>query len=452
VAKAIIRNIIFQRGVPRSIRTDNAPELASLTGAVSAICEYLKIDQIRTGGHNPRGNSICERVNQSIGSMIRKLSDKEYKQLKTIALPAFQFAINTTFNSAIGCTPFEAGHGLAATTIAQARLQATRYAANAEGGRDGDTLEDVDQFFEQSVVKEQLELAVRMAEVVRSTSEWHRRMTSENLSQSGYAVNLSDYPVGVEAYLYKPPTMAETITRGRRAKHIDHYIGPGIITKHIGTRSMVITLNGREFQRDAGMIMLEKPVIMSEDPTTRDNPIIATQINNSVSRTAQPLQEGEYVIMKDDPSAKDWYCAEIRKILADRIEVNYYTTTTPALTEYEGASVEERSRSIEAATFMRTWCLDKGTGLPTTTPPLTSHGRLKHLWWGRIPMEDVNKHILIRSVGLSALGRLDSTTIRLAAELDIPHHKGAGGAEDFVDRDSFQKHLKRVKNRKKRKR
>jgi hypothetical protein len=78
VAKAIIRNIIFQRGVPRSIRTDNAPELASLTGAVSAVCEYLKIDQIRTGGHNPRGNYICERVNQSIGSMIRKLSDQEY--------------------------------------------------------------------------------------------------------------------------------------------------------------------------------------------------------------------------------------------------------------------------------------------------------------------------------------------------------------------------------------
>ena len=100
-------------------------------------------------------------------------------------MPAFQFAINTSFNSAIGCTPFEAGHGLAATAIAQARLQATRYATTAEGGRDGDTLEDVDQFFDQSIIKEQLELAVRMAEVVRATSEWHRRMTSENLSQSG---------------------------------------------------------------------------------------------------------------------------------------------------------------------------------------------------------------------------------------------------------------------------
>ncbi len=83
---------------------------------------------------------------------------------------------------------------MAATLIARARLQATRYATTAEGG---DTLEDVDQFFDQSVIKEQLELAVRMAGVVRTTSEWHRRMTSENLSQSGHVVNLGNYPIGM---------------------------------------------------------------------------------------------------------------------------------------------------------------------------------------------------------------------------------------------------------------
>ena len=68
---------------------------------------------------------------------------------------------------------------------------------------------------------------------------------------------------------------------------------------------------------------------------------------------------------------------------------------------------------------MRTWCLDRGKGLPTTTPPTTAHGKLNHLWWGRIPMEDVDKHILIRSIGLSALGKLDKTTIRLASQLEI---------------------------------
>jgi hypothetical protein len=86
--------------------------------------------------------------------MIRKLSDQEYKQLKTLALPVFKFAVNTMFNSAIGCAPFEAGHGLAATTKAQARLQATLYSTTAEGKRDGDSLEHVGQFFDQSIIKE----------------------------------------------------------------------------------------------------------------------------------------------------------------------------------------------------------------------------------------------------------------------------------------------------------
>ena len=86
-----------------------------------------------------------------------------------------------------------------------------------------------------------------MAEVVRATSEWHRRMTSENLSQSGKKVELERYIIGQNAYLYKPPSMNETITRGRRAKHIDHYVGPGVIMKHIGTRSMVIRYQGKDF-------------------------------------------------------------------------------------------------------------------------------------------------------------------------------------------------------------
>ncbi len=67
-------------------------------------------------------------------------------------------------------------------------------------------------------------------------------------------------------------------------------------------------------------------------------------------------------------------------------------------------------------------------------------------------MEDMDKHILVRAPGLSALGKFDKTTIKLAAQLDIPHHEGAGGVEDFVDKETFQKHVKRVSNRNKRKR
>ncbi len=62
-------------------------------------------------------------INPINSTTVRKLSDHEYKNLSTLYLPSFQFAINTTFNSAIGCTPFEVGHGLMATTTTQARLR-----------------------------------------------------------------------------------------------------------------------------------------------------------------------------------------------------------------------------------------------------------------------------------------------------------------------------------------
>jgi hypothetical protein len=65
-----------------SLRTDNAPKLSSLTAAVTSIALYLNISQIKTGGHNPRGNSICERVNQSLGAMMRKLSDADYANIE----------------------------------------------------------------------------------------------------------------------------------------------------------------------------------------------------------------------------------------------------------------------------------------------------------------------------------------------------------------------------------
>ena len=39
--------------------------------------------------------------------------------------------------------------------------------------------------------------------------------------------------------------------------------------------------------------------------------------------------------------------------------------------------------------------------------------------------------ILVRGLGLSALGKLDNETVKIAARFDIPHHEGAGGIEDF---------------------
>jgi hypothetical protein len=107
VVQTLMRRVVFERGVPFSIRSDNAPEL--IQGIVRQLCAYLNITQILTGGHNPRGNAICERANQTLGGMICKLNDHEYKNIRYY-ISAFQFAMNTTPHSATGCSPFEAGY------------------------------------------------------------------------------------------------------------------------------------------------------------------------------------------------------------------------------------------------------------------------------------------------------------------------------------------------------
>jgi hypothetical protein len=226
---------------------------------------------------------------------------------------------------------------------------------------------------------------MRMAEVTRSTSEWHRRMTSENLSQTGQLVNLANMPIGAEAYIDKPPSQQEAIRKGRRVKHIDHYIGPGRIVRHIGTRSIVVVIKDdhdvdREYQRDAEMVLLKKPRPDDAEPEIMREQSIGTRLCSKDDLSLHALKEGEIIILKDELEAKDWYCAEVRAVLADRIEVNYFTTQAPALDDYDKYSIQKRkARSIEAL-FLRTWCLSGGKGKPTTNPPSTKHARTNHLY------------------------------------------------------------------------
>ncbi len=62
-------------------------------------------------------------------------------------------------------------------------------------------------------------------------------------------------------------------------------------------------------------------------------------------------------------------------------------------------------------------------------------------------MED---HFLTRDVGLDATGKLDTNTINLASNLKILHHQGAGGEDDFITKETFQRQMRRNNNKKKR--
>ena len=103
-------------------------------------------------------------------------------------------------------------------------------------------------------------------------------------------------------------------------------------------------------------------------------------------------------------------------------------------------SLDERSVRLKGSVFAKTWALY--TGMPTSDVTLGS-AKNADLWTGKLPIDEWGELVLVRNVGLGSVGALNSTSIRLAASLEIPHHEGAGGEGNFVSKEEYKKHIKK---------
>jgi hypothetical protein len=151
-----------------------------------------------------------------------------------------------------------------------------------------------------------------------------------------------------------------------------------------------------------------------------------------VHHASFPFKEGEFILTKDDPNAPDWYFAEVSEVLPDRIRINYYTTETPPLEDYATQTAAAKASRLSETTFLRTWCLKVDNRRPTTVAPTSARSLTNDVYSGQIPMTEVHQHVLVRDVQLDALGVLNPLSIRTALQVDLPHHHGAGGDDDFL--------------------
>jgi hypothetical protein len=212
VARALMTGLILQKGVPLTFRNDKASEFVK--GVVAAKNRYLGIVQVTSGFHNPRSNAVVERFMQHLNGCLTKCDDTQYNNMRDY-LPAIAFAHNTAFNSAMNCNPFEAGHGLKARTITEARAS-PRLQMVAEGGIE----------ISESIFPKVLKLAERLASEAQRQSQWHKRMNAHNLNQSGAKVDEKGFDPGDRVYFYKPSTQQEIARRGRKAKSLEGVAKP----------------------------------------------------------------------------------------------------------------------------------------------------------------------------------------------------------------------------------
>ena len=416
VAKALLSGLIFQKGVPLLFRNDEAREFVQ--GVVHSMNQYLGIKQITTGGYNPRSNAVVERFMQHLTACLTKCDDSQYKNIKHY-LPAIAFAHNTVFNSAINCSPFEAGHGLRARTITEARAS-PRLQIITDGGND---LQEPDNKWESSVFLKICKLAERLAEEAQSQSQWHKRMNAHNLNQSGRQIPDEPYQSGDRVYFYLPPTQQEVLKTGRKVKHLMHYRGPATVTKLIPgrRRQYEIQFQGKIFKRDVGMLVPEQTFseidVQNLDPTKplqTSKPRLFTK--------GETLHEENLIICRTETTDTEWCLAEISKIYTNEIELTYYTTPAPQTQDYTNAAKELRQNNLKNTRFRKTWYLSSGKniGKATIKAPFPKNPELR-LWTGKIPVSELNDLILATNISLNPQGYMDDASIDIASQLPLGH-------------------------------
>ena len=422
VSRALLSALVFVKGVPLEFRSDNAPELMS--GLVTAMSHCLGVEQITTGGYNPRGNAIVEAIHAyPRAHASNRFKRKDYLQ-------CIAFAHNCTYSSVIECTPFEAGHGLRARTVAEARMALPKLQLLEEDSEDSPAT----QAWDKSLPKKVLELAARMAAIAQAHSEWHRRMTSEKLNQANRPFDDSQLQVGMRVYFYKPPSQQEVAAKGRKAKHLAHYHGPATVTVS-RRRQLELRYEGKTFNRDISLVIPAKDFngleVDSFDPLVKEAVSLPSlHVNGEVPR------EGELVVIKDS-STEGWFLSEVLRVLPNLVEVRYFTTPTPALENHEHCSVQKRSKRLSEICFRRTWHarFGKHVGRATYKPPHPNNEDLQ-VWEGVANNSDLDSLLLLRDVRIDAEGKLDEASLRLAAQLPISHEK-LDTIEDEVEGSSL---------------
>ena len=103
-AKFILHTIIFRHGCPQKILTDNGTNFTARV--IPVLNQLLGVRTHYTTPYHPQANGIVERVNGTLGKIIRKLVEHTGKDWDVL-VPTAVFAYNISFHQTTGYSPFK---------------------------------------------------------------------------------------------------------------------------------------------------------------------------------------------------------------------------------------------------------------------------------------------------------------------------------------------------------
>lgn len=110
VASALIRDVFCRRGIPESILTDRGCEFDNQV--LSTIAHELGIDKKRISALHPQANGVVERLNRTIGEMLRQSTEQcGHGDNWDLEILFVQFHYMNHDHSATGYSPFHLWYG-----------------------------------------------------------------------------------------------------------------------------------------------------------------------------------------------------------------------------------------------------------------------------------------------------------------------------------------------------
>lgn len=206
VAHIFLEQVVKLHGLPKSIVSDRDKVFTS--SFWKHLFQLMDVKLLMSTAYHPQTDGQSERVNQCLEMYLRCAVNSQPSKWKSwLALAELWY--NTTFHTALGCTPFKALYGYEAPVLA------VRYTSVVEDRSVQDWLADRTEF--SSLLKEQLARAQNRMKQLADKGRIHR-----------------EFQIGEKVLLKLQPYAQQTVVNRPCPKLAFKYFGPYTVVARVG--------------------------------------------------------------------------------------------------------------------------------------------------------------------------------------------------------------------------
>jgi transposase InsO family protein len=367
--------IVFTFGAPDCLHSDDAPEFIS--EALDLLAKAADIQTTTTLGHNARGNATIEVWWRFWNRCMRLLSDDAYQRWPEFA-QRIAFVHNTAVHEGLNAvTPFSVYHGTEArNTLASSLAPAPPLSEDEE-------LALPAQFAEAVALSTQAFTAI-----AKTHDEFVRTETAARLNQKGSS---KVFQVGDKVKVRVPPTQAQLLETGRRAKHVTAWRGPCTILERLSTTAYaaIDDTTKRRYERVIANILPFRATKAKSNANAKFNEVYSA-----------PFVVGEFIAVRDEPKGP-YYIALVDEVTPTAILVLYYGTTGIVLAE---AVFKPCWHEVGGHDIILDWNRPEDT---------TMHQYLEYT--GEIDLKDIHTVLVARNIEFTKAGKLRFRALRSLA-------------------------------------